>query len=75
MSQRAEDRIGSELEVLVESVGEVITGRGEHQAPEVDGQVTLRGADGLKIGDLVRVTVIDSEGADLIAEVKVGTAR
>jgi ribosomal protein S12 methylthiotransferase len=75
MSQRAEDRIGTQIEVLVESVEAEVLGRGEHQAPEVDGQVSLRGAEGLKVGDLVRATVVDTDGADLIAEVKAGSAR
>ena len=41
-SQRAEERMGSTVEVLVDSVeGGVVEGRGAHQAPEVDGSTTL----------------------------------
>ena len=68
VSQRAEDRIGEAVELLVESVSEGIAeGRGEHQAPEVDGSVTLRDAGQLAVGDVVIATVVGSEGVDLIA--------
>ncbi|MCW2600822.1 MAG: ribosomal protein methylthiotransferase [Frankiales bacterium] len=67
-SQRAEERLGEVLEVLVESVdGDRAEGRAAHQAPEVDGSTTVH-ADGLKVGDLVRVVVTGSEGVDLIAD-------
>ena len=47
-AQRAEDRIGDEVAVLVERVedGEV-EGRVEHQGPEVDGTTTVGGLDAL----------------------------
>ncbi len=64
-AQRAEERIGSVIEVLVEEDGE---GRAAHQAPEVDGTVALRGP-APEIGDLVTATVVGSEGVDLIAEI------
>ncbi|WP_017571745.1 30S ribosomal protein S12 methylthiotransferase RimO [Nocardiopsis halotolerans] len=69
MTQRAEERVGSEVTVLVESVLEdgAYEGRAEHQAPEVDGSTILYGED-LAVGDLVRATIIQSAGADLIAE-------
>ncbi|MGB8652113.1 MAG: 30S ribosomal protein S12 methylthiotransferase RimO [Mycobacteriales bacterium] len=67
-AQRAEERLGEVVEVLVESVdGEVAEGRAAHQAPEVDGSTTLYGA-GLRVGDLVRAVVTGSEGVDLVAE-------
>ena len=67
-SQRAEDRIGTELLVLVDDLSDGVAGRGEHQAPEVDGNTTLVGATGVLLGDLVRAKVIDTDGLDLIAE-------
>jgi ribosomal protein S12 methylthiotransferase RimO len=71
-AQRAEDRIGSTIEVLVDSVDDgVIEGRAAHQAPEVDGSVTLtESADlaAVRPGDLVRAKVTGTEGVDLIAE-------
>ena len=76
-SQRAEDRIGTRVEVLVEDVwsdepGEPeLIGRGAHQGPEVDGVVRLVGTAtgmGIERGRIVEAFVIDSEGVDLIAE-------
>ena len=66
-SQRAADRIGDEVEVLVESVDdEDVEGRAAHQGPEVDGSTYLLGR-GPRVGDLVRAVVVDSDGADLFA--------
>ncbi|WP_410812969.1 30S ribosomal protein S12 methylthiotransferase RimO [Micromonospora sp. 067-2] len=75
-SQRAEDRLGSVVEVLVDSIADgVVEGRAAHQAPEVDGSTTLvapaeGGVDltALRPGDLVRATVTGTEGVDLLAE-------
>ena len=69
-AQRAEDRVGEVVEVLVESVdGGSAEGRSAGQAPEVDGTTTLVGLSaGLAVGDLVRATVVGSEGVDLVAE-------
>jgi ribosomal protein S12 methylthiotransferase len=89
INQRAEDRIGELVEVLIEEVtlaggsesglelglAEVV-GRAAHQAPETDGSVTLTGdVTGLRRGQLVTALVVDNEGADLIAEVRSGTVR
>ena len=67
-SQRAEDRIGTEVLVLVDDLSAEVVGRAEHQAPEVDGSTTLLGADGVLLGDLVRATVVATDGIDLIAQ-------
>ena len=67
-SQRAEDRIGSEVLVLVDDLTDGVAGRAAHQAPEVDGNTTLVDADGLLLGDMVRATVIGTDGIDPIAE-------
>jgi ribosomal protein S12 methylthiotransferase RimO len=68
-SQRAEERIGSVVEVLVERVdGHVLEGRAAHQAPEVDGSMTVdAGSSPVRVGDLVRAEVISSDGVDLHA--------
>ncbi|GIH13708.1 30S ribosomal protein S12 methylthiotransferase RimO [Rugosimonospora africana] len=68
-AQRAEERIGSTVEVLVEQVdAEGVEGRGAHQAPEIDGSTTLVGdVAGLRPGDLVTAVVTGSVGVDLIA--------
>jgi ribosomal protein S12 methylthiotransferase len=72
MAQRAADRVGESLDVLIEDddeVGpEIFTGRAAHQAPEVDGVTTVRSAVPLGPGDMVRVVVTGSEGVDLIAD-------
>ena len=67
-AQRAEERLGEVLEVLIESVeGDIAEGRAAHQAPEVDGTTTVRGA-GLQIGTIVTAVVTGSEGVDLLAD-------
>ncbi|MEV0188788.1 30S ribosomal protein S12 methylthiotransferase RimO [Kitasatospora purpeofusca] len=68
-AQRAEQRIGTEIEVLVESVdGDVVEGRAAHQAPETDGLTTLLGVDDPEVGQFYRARVVASEGVDLVAE-------
>jgi ribosomal protein S12 methylthiotransferase RimO len=70
-AQRAEERLGSTVEVLVETVAAdgTVEGRAAHQAPEVDGSTTLVGAvAGLRPGDLVRARVTGTVGLDLTAE-------
>ncbi|MDQ1686667.1 MAG: ribosomal protein methylthiotransferase [Frankiaceae bacterium] len=67
-SQRAEDRIGTEVTVLVDDLSDGVIGRAEHQAPEVDGSTLLTDADGVLLGDLVRARVIGTDGIDLIAQ-------
>ncbi|MEW5351978.1 30S ribosomal protein S12 methylthiotransferase RimO [Streptomyces sp. 16-176A] len=70
VSQRAEERLGETVRVLVESVDaeEGALGRGEHQAPETDGQVRLTDAEGLTAGRMVEAKVVGTEGVDLVAE-------
>jgi len=71
-AQRAEDRVGEAVEVLVEEVaGGLAHGRAEHQQPEVDGACTVRtaGLTGpVRVGDLLRATVVTSAGVDLVCE-------
>ena len=70
-AQRAEERIGSIVDVLVESAGDdIVEGRAEHQAPEVDGTTVLRGAGAAAaaVGDFVRARVVATDGVDLVAE-------
>ncbi len=68
-SQRAEDRIGTDMLVLVDEVtGDGAAGRGPHQAPEVDGNVRIvSGVAALAAGQLVRCRIVGSEGIDLLA--------
>ncbi|MEV7683947.1 30S ribosomal protein S12 methylthiotransferase RimO [Streptomyces sp. NPDC088341] len=78
-AQRAEERLGESLQVLVESVGgetdgeeggygEAAVGRAAHQAPETDGQVIFTSGEGLRPGLLVEAKVIGTQGVDLVAE-------
>ena len=72
-AQRAAERLGTAVEVMVDSVADgVVEGRAAHQAPEVDGSTTLTAGAGvdlaaLRPGDLVRATVTATEGVDLVA--------
>ncbi|MCW0213753.1 MAG: 30S ribosomal protein S12 methylthiotransferase RimO [Pseudonocardia sp.] len=73
MAQRAEDRIGTEVTVLVETLADEendCVGRAAHQAPEVDGECVFAedelDGEPLRVGDLVRVVVVDTEGMDLV---------
>jgi len=70
MAQRAADRVGETIQVLVEEdLGEgEYEGRAAHQAPDVDGSVTLLVQEGkVAVGDIVAARVTASEGADLEA--------
>ncbi|MFJ9247400.1 30S ribosomal protein S12 methylthiotransferase RimO [Streptomyces sp. NPDC101776] len=75
VSQRAEDRVGETVHVLVESVDseDGAYGRGEHQAPETDGQVLLTSGEGLSVGRMVEAKVVGTEGVDLVAEPLLGS--
>ena len=68
MAQRAEDRIGETVEVLIEDAtgdGEY-EGRAAHQGPD-DGSTTVLADRPLAPGDLVTARVVESLGADLVA--------
>ena len=80
-AQRAEERLGETVHVLVESTssadeGEPAAGRAAHQAPETDGQVlfTGEGSGALAVGRMVTAKVVGTEGVDLVAEVIPDTA-
>ena len=73
-ARRAEERIGEEVEVLVEEVTTEggcmeVTGRTAYQGPDVDGTTSILLAAGEPVpavGDLVPVTVVDTVGVDLV---------
>ncbi|WP_027760917.1 30S ribosomal protein S12 methylthiotransferase RimO [Streptomyces sp. AA1529] len=79
-AQRAEERVGETVRVLVETHDEEDgpLGRGAHQAPETDGQVRLvrpeasgpapEAGQALPVGRMVEARVVAAEGVDLIAE-------
>jgi MiaB/RimO family radical SAM methylthiotransferase len=69
-SERAVERIGEVVEVLVESVEDSeVVGRAALQGPEVDGTTLLDGLDDTtaSVGEIVRAEVVDTDGIDLIA--------
>jgi len=72
-AQRAADRVGSLVDVLVDEVDAAeVEGRAAHQAPEVDGSTTLVAGGAfdpaaLRPGDLVRAKVVANTGVDLVA--------
>jgi ribosomal protein S12 methylthiotransferase RimO len=70
MAQRGQERVGEDVEVLLEDrLGDgQYEGRAAHQAPEVDGTTTVRGDIGARPGDLVRATVREAGGVDLVAD-------
>lgn len=71
-SQRAAERIGTQVKVMIEEIdpdtADVI-GRAEQQGPDVDGSTTLVGAGGAAIGDILTAEVTASTGVDLMARV------
>ncbi len=77
MAQRAEDRIGSMVDVLIEEVGVadgrwIATGHAGHQGPDDAESVVSPGVDDdappPSVGSLVRVLVVGTEGLDLLCE-------
>jgi ribosomal protein S12 methylthiotransferase RimO len=67
-SRRAEERIGSVVEVLAGPAGR---GWAAHQGPEVDGVVTFTGTPPAA-GELVRAEVVGADGVDLEARLLTG---
>ncbi|MFC7302604.1 30S ribosomal protein S12 methylthiotransferase RimO [Streptomyces monticola] len=69
-AQRAEERIGETVRVLVESLDgdDGAFGRAAHQAPETDGQVVFTSGEGLTVGRMVDAKVVGTLGVDLVVE-------
>jgi ribosomal protein S12 methylthiotransferase len=65
-------KIGREIEVLIDLADSDggATGRSKADAPEIDGEVHLRDAFGLKPGDIVPVLVEDADEHDLFGVVR-----
>jgi ribosomal protein S12 methylthiotransferase len=68
-AQRAEDRIGERVDVLLERLeGAAAEGRADCQGPDVDGSTTLTALPaGASVGDIVAARVMATSGVDLIA--------
>lgn len=67
VSIRAAGRIGEQVRVLIEDE-ELQEGRAAHQGPEVDGTTTFIGTN-FAVGEYIDAVIVDSMGADLVAEV------
>lgn len=66
--QRASERIGERVDVLIED-GETLEGRAEHQGPEVDSTTFLAAIPGrYRTGEYVTAIVSEVAGADLVAQ-------
>jgi ribosomal protein S12 methylthiotransferase len=72
VAQRAEDRVGEQVTILVESVADDVSeGRADHQGPDADGTTTVTGCFA-RVADLVAGRVVGSIGADLAAVAAAG---
>lgn len=61
-------RVGQELEVIVDDYGELpgdIIGRSKFDAPDIDGRVFAISDGTVKIGDIVKVKVLEASAYDL----------
>ena len=61
-------KVGKRIEVLIDAIDAETggaTGRSKADAPEIDGEVHLRDAGGLKQGDIAWVTIEESDEHDL----------
>lgn len=64
-------KVGRTIDVIVDDVRPEenrAIARSKWDAPEIDGQVIVDNATGIKIGDIVSVTVTDNDEYDLFAE-------
>ena len=65
--RRLAAKVGQEIDVLIDAVDDEggASGRSKYDAPEIDGEVHLRDAGGVAVGDIIRVRIEESDEADL----------
>lgn len=65
--QRLALKVGRDIDVLIDAVDDDggASGRSKYDAPEIDGEVHLRDAGGVAVGDIIRVRIEESDEADL----------
>ena len=65
-----QEREDVELDVLVEGFDEdnLAYGRSSHEAPDIDGTIFIENAEGLKVGDMVRVRILQGFTYEMVAE-------
>lgn len=66
-ARRLAMKVGRDIDVLIDAVDDEggASGRSKYDAPEIDGEVHLRDAGGVSVGDIVRVRVEEADEADL----------
>lgn len=66
-ADKLQAKVGRTLDVIIDAVDEDggATGRSQADAPEIDGEVFLRDAGHLKVGDIVPVAIEDADEHDL----------
>lgn len=67
---RLQQKVGRTIDVIVDDVRPEenrVIARSKWDAPEIDGNVIVSNATGIKIGDIVSVTVTDNDEYDLFA--------
>jgi len=75
--QRLANKVGRTIEVLVDNINveeNQATARSKWDAPEIDGNVIIDNATGIKTGDMIEVNVHDSDAYDLYATLKTNSA-
>ncbi len=65
-----QEREDAELEVLVEGFDEdnLAYGRSTHEAPDIDGTIFIENAEGLAVGDMVRVRILQGFTYEMVGE-------
>ncbi len=67
-----QDREDVELDVLVEGFDEenesLAFGRSQHEAPDIDSTIFIEGAEGVKVGDMVRVRLLQGFTYEMVGE-------
>ena len=65
-----QEREEAELDVLVEGFDEdnLAYGRSTHEAPDIDGTIFIENAEGLAVGDMVRVRILQGFTYEMVGE-------
>ena len=65
-----QEREDAELDVLVEGFDEdnLAYGRSTHEAPDIDGTIFIENADGLAVGDMARVRILQGFTYEMVGE-------
>ena len=65
-----QEREDAELDVLVEGFDEdnLAYGRSTHEAPDIDGTIFIENAEGLVVGDMVRVRILQGFTYEMVGE-------